>query len=169
MSGLGLNEANLATPGRAGMADANRLRVVLRGPSPQPQYRDLVSGAYQLPWTYLHAIKDYVDMAAHLEALPRARAVVNFAPLLLEQIDDYARQVEGFLTNSLPIRDSLLAALVSPALPPSDEQRMTLIKACLRANESRVIGRFAASGGDALPEQPVSRRSPRVVSPRLAR
>jgi alpha-amylase/alpha-mannosidase (GH57 family) len=83
-------------------------------------------------------------MAAHLEAVPAARAVINFAPLLLEQIEDYARQVDGFLTNSLPIRDPLLAALVSPALPVSDEQRMTLIKDCLRANESRVIGRFPA-------------------------
>jgi len=110
----------------------------------QPQYRDLVSGTYQLPWTYLHAIKDYVDMAAHLEALPRARAVVNFAPLLLEQIEDYARQVEGFLTNSLAIRDPLLAALVSPTLPPTEEQRMTLIKACLHANETRMIDRYPA-------------------------
>ncbi|MCP4042449.1 MAG: hypothetical protein GY731_10925, partial [Gammaproteobacteria bacterium] len=24
----------------------------------QPQYRDLISGEFQLPWTYLHAIKD---------------------------------------------------------------------------------------------------------------
>ena len=126
------------------MSDDPRLKVVLCWHMHQPQYRDLVSGTSHLPWTYLHTIKDYVDMAAHLEAVPAARAVVNFAPLLLEQIADYARQVEGFLTNSLPIRDSLLAALVSPALPLADEQRMTLIKACLRANESRVIGRFPA-------------------------
>ena len=124
-------------------ADA-RLKVVLCWHMHQPQYRDLVSGTYQLPWTYLHAIKDYVDMAAHLEALPRARAVVNFAPLLLEQIEDYARQVEGFLTNSLAIRDPLLAALVSPTLPPTEEQRMTLIKACLHANETRMIDRYPA-------------------------
>jgi len=32
---------------------------------------------YQQPWSYLHAIKDYVDMAAHIEAVPNARAVVN--------------------------------------------------------------------------------------------
>ncbi|HID49285.1 MAG TPA: hypothetical protein EYP40_06710, partial [Chromatiales bacterium] len=34
----------------------------------QPEYRDQRNGEYHLPWTYLHAIKDYVDMAAHLEA-----------------------------------------------------------------------------------------------------
>ena len=121
-----------------------RLKVVLCWHMHQPQYRDLVSGTYHLPWTYLHAIKDYTDMAAHLEAVPAARAVVNFAPLLLEQIEDYAKQVEGYLTNSLAIRDPLLAALVSPALPPSDEQRLMLIKACVRANEQRMINRFPA-------------------------
>ncbi len=126
------------------MPDDIRLKVVLCWHMHQPQYRDLVSGTYQLPWTYLHAIKDYVDMAAHLEGVPRARAVINFAPLLLEQIEDYARQVEGFLTNSLAIRDPLLAALVSPTLPPTEEQRMTLIKACLRANETRMINRYPA-------------------------
>ena len=41
----------------------------------QPQYRDALTGQYVLPWTYLHAIKDYTDMAAHLEAHPgRARS-----------------------------------------------------------------------------------------------
>ena len=126
------------------MPDDLRLKVVLCWHMHQPQYRDLVSGAYHLPWTYLHAIKDYTDMAAHLEAAPDARAVVNFAPILLEQIEDYARQVDGFLTNSVSIQDPLLAALASPALPPAEEHRIALIKACLRANETRMINRFPA-------------------------
>jgi alpha-amylase/alpha-mannosidase (GH57 family) len=77
----------------------------------QPAYRDLYNGNYQLPWTYLHVIKDYVDMAAHLEAVPQARAVVNFAPTLLEQIDDYAQQVQAFLREGTAIGDPVLAAL----------------------------------------------------------
>ena len=56
------------------------MSVVLMWHMHQPEYRDLRTGAVHLPWTYLHAIKDYVDMAAHLEAIPDARAVVNFAP-----------------------------------------------------------------------------------------
>ncbi|MHB8744490.1 MAG: glycoside hydrolase, partial [Sulfuricaulis sp.] len=126
------------------MPDDIRLKVVLCWHMHQPQYRDLVSDTYRLPWVYLHAIKDYTDMAAHLESVPAARAVVNFAPLLLEQIEDYARQVDGFLTNSLAIRDALLAALVSPVLPPAEEQRLSLMKACLRANETRMINRYPA-------------------------
>ena len=47
-------------------------------------------------------------MAAHLEAIPEARAVVNFAPVLLEQLSDYAAQINGFLAENKPIRDPLL-------------------------------------------------------------
>lgn len=124
------------------MTAETKLNVVLCWHMHQPQYRDLISGEYQLPWAYLHAIKDYVDMAAHLEAHPAARAVVNFAPILLEQIEDYAKQVHGFLTNSVAIRDPILAALAQPALPTDPQSRVPLIKACLRANEARMIHRF---------------------------
>jgi alpha-amylase/alpha-mannosidase (GH57 family) len=124
--------------------DGARLQVVLCWHMHQPQYRDLVSGAYHLPWTYLHAIKDYTDMAAHLEAVPAARAVVNFAPLLLDQIEDYTRQIDGYLTNGVAIRDPLLAALAQPVLPAGEEQRRILLHACLRANERRMIERFPA-------------------------
>lgn len=120
------------------------LRIVLCWHMHQPQYCDLISGEYQLPWTYLHAIKDYVDMAAHIEAVPGAKAVVNFAPVLLEQLDDYAAQVSGYLRDNKAIRDPLLAALVAPVLPTHVQQRAELVSNCLRVNRQRVIDRFPA-------------------------
>ncbi len=126
------------------MSDKSRLKVVLCWHMHQPEYRDLVSGEYQLPWTYLHVIKDYVDMAAHLEQVPGARAVVNFAPILLDQIHDYAQQVHGYLNESTALRDPLLAALDEPALPVRQEQRMDLVKVCLRANRDRLIKPYPA-------------------------
>jgi alpha-amylase/alpha-mannosidase (GH57 family) len=121
---------------------ADKLKVVLLWHMHQPQYRDLLSNTYHLPWTYLHAIKDYTDMAAHLEAIPEARAVVNFAPLLLDELEHYARSLDGFLNDALAIPDPLLAALVAPAPPATDpEARRQLIKACLRANDARMIAR----------------------------
>jgi alpha-amylase/alpha-mannosidase (GH57 family) len=119
-----------------------RLKVVLCWHMHQPQYFDLESGQYQLPWTYLHAIKDYVDMAAIIEDVPGARAVVNFAPTLLEQLDDYAQMVRDYLQHDTPLRDPLLAALVTAAPPSDPEQRLLLIRNCLRANEMRLIDRF---------------------------
>lgn len=124
------------------MSAKKRLNVVVCWHMHQPQYCDLITGIYQLPWTYLHATKDYIDMAAHLEATPTARAVVNFAPILLEQLSDYAGQVRGFLSENKPIRDPLLSALACPVLPSAREQRMALVSACLRVNELRSIKRF---------------------------
>ncbi len=120
------------------------LRVVLCWHMHQPQYCDLISGEYKLPWTYLHAIKDYVDMAAHIEAVPGVKAVVNFAPVLLEQINDYAAQVSGYLRDHKAIRDPLLAALVAPVLPTHIQQRAELVNNCLRVNRARVVERFPA-------------------------
>ena len=116
-----------------------RLKVVLCWHMHQPQYRDTASGQYQLPWTYLHAMKDYIDMAAILEAHEGATAVVNFAPILLEQIDDYAQQLKGFIAHGESIHDPLLAALASPTLPNHVEQKIELVRQCTRANEERLI------------------------------
>jgi len=144
MSGEATGAPSLARGPHLDPIGETRLKVVLLWHMHQPQYQDRVSGQYLLPWTYLHAIKDYTDMAAHLEAVPGARAVVNFAPILLEQIADYAAQVQGFLDDSVAIRDPLLAALAVPALPTDPDARLALIKACLRANEARMIRRYVA-------------------------
>lgn len=58
----------------------------------QPDYRHPDSGNSCCPWVFLHAIKDYTDMAAHLERHPGIRCTVNFVPVLLDQIEDYADQ-----------------------------------------------------------------------------
>ncbi len=126
------------------MSANTRLQVALCWHMHQPEYRDLASGEYQLPWTYLHVIKDYVDMAAHLEQTPAARAVVNFAPVLLDQIADYAAQIQSHLKDATALRDPLLAALNEAALPVRAEQRLDLIKSCLRANHERMIEPYPA-------------------------
>lgn len=120
------------------------LNVVIYWHMHQPEYRDLRNGQYHLPWTYLHTVKDYVDMAAHLENNPDAKAVVNFAPVLLEQIDDYAQQLDGYLHHGKALRDPLLSALADPVLSLDLEKRVHIIKACLRANKERLIDRFDA-------------------------
>ncbi|WP_428609457.1 glycoside hydrolase [Sedimenticola sp.] len=118
------------------------MNVVLYWHMHQPDYRDQRNGEYQQPWTYLHTIKDYVDMVAHLENNPAARAVVNFAPILLEQIDDYACQLEDYLHHGKALRDQLLSALIDPVLYLDTHKRLKLIKSCLRANRYRLIERY---------------------------
>ncbi len=118
-----------------------RLPVVLCWHMHQPFYADPLSGEYQLPWVYLHAIKDYVDMAAHLEARPEARAVVNFAPILLEQIDDYVEQLSAWLTSEQPLRDPLLDSLARARWPDKIGEKRRLIRNLLRANRERMVER----------------------------
>jgi alpha-amylase/alpha-mannosidase (GH57 family) len=124
------------------MSAEKKINVVLYWHMHQPEYRSLRTGEYFLPWTYLHAIKDYVDMAAHLERYPAARAVINFVPTLLEQIDDYSQQIANFLHKGTAISDPLLDALVQPVLHTHVERRRHLIRQCLRANEERLIKRY---------------------------
>lgn len=120
------------------------LQVVFCWHMHQPYYKGAGAGKhdYQLPWVYLHGIKDYADMAAHLENNPTAKAVVNFAPVLLEQLDDYEQQLQAWLERGILIRDPLLAALAGPGIPLDVKSRREIIQACLRANEQRLIHRF---------------------------
>jgi len=121
---------------------SDKLNVVICWHMHQPSYNDRVSGDYYLPWTYLHAIKDYVDMAAHFEQNPKATAVVNFAPILLEQIEDYAEQINDYFLKGSRLTDPLLSALGSAVLPAESIDRIKLVKDCLRANKERLINRY---------------------------
>jgi alpha-amylase/alpha-mannosidase (GH57 family) len=56
----------------------------------QPQYRDPESGRYVLPWTRLHAIKDYWGMLEVLRESPAFHATFNVVPSLGMQLEEYA-------------------------------------------------------------------------------
>jgi alpha-amylase/alpha-mannosidase (GH57 family) len=108
----------------------------------QPQYRDALTGQYVLPWTYLHAIKDYIDMAAHLEAQPTARAVVNFTPVLIEQLEELSQKISAHLKANEALPDAVLGLLSSVPVPTNPPERLELMKACLRAQRKNLIERF---------------------------
>ncbi len=106
----------------------------------QPDYRAPEDGDYALPWVYLHALKDYSDMASHLERHPKVRGVVNFVPVLLEQIEDYVAQMA-----SGQLRDPLLRLLAHPEpAAMSHEERLYALEACFRANRQMMIEPFPA-------------------------
>jgi alpha-amylase/alpha-mannosidase (GH57 family) len=104
----------------------------------QPDYRDLATGDFSMPWVYLHAVKDYADMAWHLERNPGLRAVVNFVPVLLDQIEDYCEQFAGGR-----LRDPLLRLLARDEHTPlSDAEREHAFGQCFRADHHRLIAPF---------------------------
>ncbi|HOY24487.1 MAG TPA: glycoside hydrolase, partial [Cellvibrio sp.] len=136
-----------------------KMKVVFLWHMHQPDYRNIMTGEYYFPWTYLHALKDYVDMVAHLEAQPKARAVFNFAPILLEQLDDYAQQIANYFTRQEKIKDAVLWSLVDTNLPVAGTPEFIMLaKKYLRANRQRMIERFPiyrelADIADALDEE----------------
>lgn len=104
----------------------------------QPDYRDQVSGEYVLPWTYLHALKDYSDMAYHLEQNPKARVTFNFVPILVEQLQDYAEQ-----SRIGQWRDPLLRLLASPDLDHiSDADCQLIVDSCFKAHHEKMLSPF---------------------------
>jgi len=118
------------------------LNVVLCWHMHQPSY--WVDGRYAQPWVYLHAIKDYTDMAAHVETVPGARAVFNFVPVLLDQIEHYRTLIHGFLVSGDAIADPLLDALARAELPQEAQHRADLIEQCQHVNERHMLPRFPA-------------------------
>ncbi len=122
------------------MPDSKPLDLVLLWHMHQPDFRDCGTGEYRLPWVYLHAIKDYADMAAHLERHPGVRAVVNFVPVLLDQLEDYAEQFA-----SGDIRDPLLGMLKRGNLDELDAAgREFILDRCFRANHTKMIEPYPA-------------------------
>ncbi|HVY04553.1 MAG TPA: glycoside hydrolase family 57 protein [Burkholderiales bacterium] len=122
------------------MNDEKKLDLVILWHMHQPDFRDQASGEFAQPWVYLHAIKDYSDMAAHLEAHPGVRVVVNFTPVLLDQLEDYTAQFA-----SGEFRDPLLRLLAQPDLGNLDEAtRKRILDAGFRANVEKLIDPFPA-------------------------
>jgi alpha-amylase/alpha-mannosidase (GH57 family) len=122
------------------MCAARRLDLVLLWHMHQPDYRDYATGEFRLPWTYLHAIKDYTDMAWHLEQHPGMKAVVNFAPVLLDQLEDYADQF-----SQGRLRDPLLRLLArGEGQPIAASDRALILEQCFHANRERMIEPFPA-------------------------
>jgi alpha-amylase/alpha-mannosidase (GH57 family) len=75
----------------------------------QPVYLDAEVGEYLLPWVFLHGVKDYYEMARHLEAVPEMHLTVNFVPSLLDQLEAYGPP------GSVPSDRFLLHYVADPA------------------------------------------------------
>lgn len=122
-----------------------QLNVVLCWHMHQPFYREGLEGDFRLPWVYLHGIKDYTDMAAHLEQHSDLHAVVDFAPVLLEQIDQYAKQLCAWLEQGTPMADPLLNLLAGVSdIPAEASARKQLILDCKRCNPVTMVDPYPA-------------------------
>ncbi|MGC9400507.1 MAG: glucodextranase DOMON-like domain-containing protein [Anaerolineae bacterium] len=98
----------------------------------QPVYfKDPETGVYAKPWVRVHAAKDYVDMAAMLEAYPDVKATFNLTPSLIRQLDDLA-QGAG---------DAYGVHTEVPAAELTDEQKRFILRYFFDINP-KIIARF---------------------------
>src|SRR6202163_2932136 len=109
------------------------LRVILLWHQHQPFYKDLVTGEYRLPWTRLHALKDYYGMVKLLDEFPNVHQNFNLVPSLMVQIQDY---VEG------TAQDPFLRVAAKPAKNLSLEERRFALQYLFQANPQNLIGRY---------------------------
>ena len=78
----------------------------------QPFYKDLISGEYHLPWTRLHALKDYYGMVKVLEDFPDVHQTFNLVPSMMVQVEEYAsgKAADPFLDCALKPAEDLSRA-----------------------------------------------------------
>lgn len=103
----------------------------------QPFYKDLATGEYQLPWTRMHALKDYYGMVKILEEFPDVRQTFNLVPSMLVQIEEYARN---------QAQDPFLRAALKPAEELTPEEQSFILKYFFQANPARMIYRYPRYG-----------------------
>jgi alpha-amylase/alpha-mannosidase (GH57 family) len=95
------------------------LNVALVWHMHQPDYRDPVSGRTLLPWTWLHAVKDYGEMLQIAREISGARLTFNLVPTLIEQLDEYAA--------GRVVDDWLEAARKDPETMTEEERRFLIV------------------------------------------
>ncbi len=127
----------------------SKLKVVLCWHMHQPFYREGKDGIFHLPWVYLHGIKDYTDMAKHLENNPEMSAVVNFSPVLLEQLEQYVEELKSFEAKAKhkvnPLSDPLLSILAgTEGIPTNLEGKKRLFEDCKRCYALHMIEPYPA-------------------------
>ena len=110
-----------------------QIRVVVFWHQHQPYYKDLVTGRYRLPWTRLHALKDYYGMVKLLDEFPTVHQTVNLVPSLITQVQDY---VSG------EAQDPFLQVAARPAKELTQEERRFALQYLFQAHPINVIGRY---------------------------
>ena len=103
----------------------------------QPFYKDLVSGEYRLPWTRMHALKDYYGMAKILEEFPSIHQTFNLVPSMMVQVEEYARGEAN---------DPFLQLALKPAEQLTPREHVFLLHNFFMANPSRMIYRYPRYG-----------------------
>jgi len=96
----------------------------------QPDYRNS-DGIMQMPWVFLHAIKDYYDMPWMLSRHANIKATFNITSPLIEQLKLYAHEPQK--------SDKFLALWLQDVTELEEHERKWLIKLCKTAQFETMV------------------------------
>ncbi|MGB2589857.1 MAG: glycoside hydrolase family 57 protein [Candidatus Acidiferrum sp.] len=99
----------------------------------QPQYRDPETGRYVLPWTRLHALKDYWGMVAMMKDFPNFHATFNVVPSLGMQLEEYA---------SGEFNEPWFTLAFKPADKLTREDKAEILARAFQVNHERLMSRW---------------------------
>jgi alpha-amylase/alpha-mannosidase (GH57 family) len=110
-----------------------RVHLVVLWHMHQPQYRDPETGRYVLPWTRLHALKDYWGMVEVLREFPNFHATFNVVPALGMQLEEYASGTfnEPWFSLAFKNADEL-----------TREDKAEIIARAFQVNQERLMSRW---------------------------
>lgn len=103
----------------------------------QPFYKDLMSGEYKLPWTRLHALKDYYGMVRVLEEFPEVHQTFNLVPSMMLQVEEYAAG---------KAEDPFLKCALKPADQLTEAEQDFILRYFFAGNLGRMIYRYPRYG-----------------------
>jgi alpha-amylase/alpha-mannosidase (GH57 family) len=111
----------------------SRVHLVLLWHMHQPQYRDPATGRYLMPWTRLHALKDYWGMAHLLRQFPEIHATFNIVPSLARQIEEYA---------SGKFNDPWFTISFKPADGLTESEKCEILQRAFQVNRENLMSRW---------------------------
>ena len=95
----------------------------------QPDYQN--DGIMQMPWVFLHSIKDYYDMPWILSKYPNLKATFNITPPLIEQMELYIKYGVS--------RDKFLHLISLPLFHLGSSEREYIINICNSAQYDTMV------------------------------
>src|ERR1700676_1602350 len=110
-----------------------RVHLVVLWHMHQPQYRDPETGRYVLPWTRLHALKDYWGMVEMLREFPNFHATFNVVPSLGMQLEEYA---------SCTFNEPWFSLAFKNADELTREDKAEIIARAFQVNNERLMSRW---------------------------
>ncbi|MCK9490962.1 MAG: glycoside hydrolase family 57 protein [Sulfurimonas sp.] len=99
----------------------------------QPDYRD-ATGIMQMPWVFLHAIKDYYDMPWMLYRHKGLKATFNITSPLISQLELYYNRADE--------HDKFLALWLSDPTLLDEESRAWILKICKSTQYDTMVKEF---------------------------